>query len=112
MASAKITSNGTMHVVASTLVTTRYLYGLIADTSIASICSVTFMEPSSAPIREPIFPAHISAVITGPISLTTETDTIPGNNDSAPNVTSDGRDCRVSTSPMMNAVMPTRGNDL
>src|SRR5579871_3552132 len=70
------------------------------------------MEPSSAPIAEPILPAQITAVITGPISLIIEFDTIPGNNDSAPNSTSEGRDCRVSTRPIINAVRPTSGNDL
>ena len=58
-----------MRVVANTLVTTRYLKGLVPETSIASICSVTFIEPNSAPILLPILPANISAVITGPNSL-------------------------------------------
>ena len=57
-----------MNVDASTRVTTRYLNGFVPLTSIASICSVTFIEPSSAPILLPIFPAKMSAVMTGPIS--------------------------------------------
>jgi hypothetical protein len=51
-------------------VTTRYCTGLAPDTSIASICSVTFILPSSAPMLDAILPAQIMAVITGPISLT------------------------------------------
>ena len=90
--SANITSIGTISVVAKIRVTTRYLNGLIAATSIASICSVTFIEPSSAPIPDEIFPAQISAVITGAISLINESATIPGNQDSAPNLARVGRD--------------------
>ena len=67
------------------LVTTRNLKGLVADTSIASICSVTFIEPSSAPIAEPILPAQIRPVITGPISLTTAIYIIAGIRETAPN---------------------------
>src|SRR6185312_2649503 len=93
-------------------VTTRYRKGLMAETSMASICSVTFMDPSSAPILELIFPAQITAVITGPISLITETLTMPGNRDTAPKLASEGRGCRVSTSPMIKEVTAVSGNDL
>ena len=50
-------SIGNIKTQAVTLVNTRYLYGLEAETSIASICSVTFIAPSSAPILEPTLPA-------------------------------------------------------
>ena len=60
------------------------------NTSIASICSVTRIEPNSAPMPEPTFPAQINAVITGPISLINDTATIPGNMVIAPKVTNDG----------------------
>ena len=103
---------GNIIVVAPTRVTTRYLNGLVPDTSMASICSVTRIDPSSAPIPDPILPAQISAVITGDISRTSETATIEGNSDSAPNSTSVGLDWIVSTKPMINAVIPTRGKDL
>src|SRR6187551_2145150 len=99
MPSANTTKRGTISVVASTLVTTKYLYGLIAETSIASICSVTFIEPNSAPILDAIFPAQIKAITTGTISRTNESPTILGNQDSAPNLTNVGRDCIVSTNP-------------
>jgi phospholipid/cholesterol/gamma-HCH transport system ATP-binding protein len=52
-------------VAASTLVVTRNLKGFVAETSMASICSVTRMEPNSAPILEPTFPAAISEVRRG-----------------------------------------------
>ena len=83
-------SIGIVSVVAKTRVVTRYLNGLMADTSIASICSVTFMEASSAPIPDPILPAHIRAVITGPISRTMAMPTMEGIHDAAPNSTSVG----------------------
>jgi hypothetical protein len=73
-----------MSVVLTTRVTTKYLKGLVPLTSMASICSVTFMEPSSAPMLDPILPAQMSAVITGPISRTTEMATMSGNMLSAP----------------------------
>lgn len=92
MAIAKHVSKGTIIVDAMTLVTTRYLKGLVPETSIASICSVTRIDPSSAPIPDPIFPAQISAVITGVISLTNETETMEGSNETAPNSTNVGRD--------------------
>jgi hypothetical protein len=41
---------------------------------------------------EPIFPAQINAVITGPISLMMDNVTIPGSMDTAPKSTSTGRD--------------------
>ena len=90
-ASAYKTNKGIISVAANTLVTTKNLIGLVDDTSIASICSVTFIEPNSAPIPEPIFPAHISAVITGPISLIRDIATIPGSMVTAPKLTSTGR---------------------
>ena len=65
-----------------------------------------------APMPEAIFPAQIKAVITGAISLINDSATIPGNHDSAPNSANVGRDCMVSTSPIINPVIPTSGSDL
>ena len=42
---------------------------MVADTSIASICSVTFIDPSSAAIFDPTFPAQIRAVTSGANAL-------------------------------------------
>ena len=58
-------STGIIKVVASIRVTAKYLNGFTADTSIASICPDTFMEPNSAAICEPEFPAQMSAEIKG-----------------------------------------------
>ena len=54
----------------------------------------------------------MSAVIIGSISLTIDTATIAGNHDAAPNCARVGRDCMVSTSPMMNPVTATSDRDL
>src|ERR1700756_3438884 len=112
MASAAITNTGNIKVDDKMRVTTMYLNGFVPDTSMASICSVTFIEANSAPIPEPTFPAKISAVITGPISLTIDTATIAGNHDSAPNSASVGLDCMVSTRPIINPVIATNAKDL
>ena len=50
-------------------------------------------------------------VITGAISRTTLMATIAGSMLSAPNLASVGLLCTVSTSPMMKAVMATRGSE-
>lgn len=78
-------NTGTINVQASTRVTTRNLNGLMADTSIASICSVTFMEPNSAPILEPTFPAQMSAVTKGAKARIMAIVISEGSHDDAPN---------------------------
>ena len=87
------------------------LKGLVPETSIASICSVTRMDPSSAPIPEPMRPAQIKAVIMGPISLIMETLTMAGIQETAPNCCKVGLDCRVNTNPIMNPVTPTSNRE-
>src|SRR5687768_2496465 len=111
MASDKITKTGSINVVANTLVTTRYLKGLVPDTSIASICSVTFIEPNSAPILLPILPAKINAVITGPSSAMTATRTIAGRSDSTADSPSEGHSSVVNTRPIIKPVTAIKGND-
>jgi hypothetical protein len=111
MVSASTTNIGSINVAATTLVTTRYLNGLVPDTCIASICSVTFIEASSAPTPDPTFPAKINAVTAGPISRKSETATIAGSHDAAPNFARVGLDWIVRTRPIMKPVIPTRGSD-
>lgn len=102
---------GNIKVIAKIRVTTKYLKGLFPDTYIASICSVTRMEPNSAPIPEAIRPAQIRAVITGPISLTIDIPTIFGIHETAPNSIRVGRDCKVSTKPKIKPVNPTKNQE-
>ena len=112
IASANTTNKGTMSVVANIRVTTRYLKGLIADTSIASICSVTFIEPNSAPMLDPTLPAQIKAVTKEANARRIAIEISDGNQDVAPNVSNEGRDCFVNTIPVINPVKATNGNDL
>lgn len=98
-------------VVANTRVTTKYLKGFIADTSMASICSVTFIEPNSALILEPTFPAQISAVTNGPKALTMAIPIKEGNQETAPKVSKEGRDCLVKTIPTINPVKVIKESD-
>src|ERR1700744_726033 len=95
---------GIVILVASTRVHTRYLKGLVPDTSIASICSVTRIEPNSAPMLEPTFPAAISAVISGARARIIAIDTKDGSHDCAPKLAKDGRDCLVKIKPVINPV--------
>ncbi len=87
-------------VAASTLVLTKNLKGLVADTSMASICSVTRIEPSSAPMLEPTFPAAISEVSEEQGVLSKAIPTREGSQDVAPNSASEGLDCLVNTTPV------------
>src|SRR6476620_4320118 len=101
-----------MSVVANTRVTTKNLNGFVADTSIASICSVTFIEPSSAPMFEPTLPAAIRAVTNGASALITAMEISEGNQELAPKVASEGLDCLVKTIPVIKPVKEINGNDL
>ncbi len=99
-------------VVATTRLTTKNLNGFTAETSIASICSVTFIEPSSAPILEPTLPAAINAVTNGAKALMMAIATKEGNQELAPNSAREGLDCFVKTSPVTNPVNEISGSDL
>jgi hypothetical protein len=112
MMSAKTTRIGSMSVVAITRDTIRYENGRVPETSIASICSVTFILDNSAPILDPNFPAQIRPVISGPNDLTTACETSDGNQDSAPNDAREGLDCFVKTIPAKKEVNEIRNNDL
>jgi len=90
---------------ASTRVMTRKWKGFNAATSSASICSVTRIDPISAPIPAPRRPASTSEVITGPISFTTDKANMLGSTASAPNRTRVPRLCMASTTPMASPVM-------
>ena len=57
---------------------TRYLKGLVARVSSASICSVTRMVPISAAMEAPTRPATMRPASTGPSSRVMETTTTFG----------------------------------
>src|SRR5690606_41619886 len=110
--SVYMTRIGIIKVVANTLVTTKYLNGLVADTSMASICSVTFIDPSSAPMLDPTLPAAINAVTKGPMALTIAMAINAGSQEVAPNSAKEGLDWLVNTIPTINPVKEIRGKEL
>ena len=98
-------------VVAKTRVTTKYLKGLVPDTSMASICSVTRIEPNSAPMLEPTLPAAIKAVTNGANARIMAIETNDGIHEVAPNSASEGRDCLVKITPTINPVTVINVNE-
>src|SRR5690606_27645467 len=100
-----------MIVVAKIRLTIKNLKGLVPDTSIASICSVTFIELSSAPICEPTFPEAISAVTKGANAQTMAIEINAGSHELEPNSSKEGRDCLVNTKPTIKPVKLMSGND-
>src|ERR1700754_1937280 len=99
---------GIVMVVASTRVHTKNLNGLVPDTSMASICSVTRIEPSSAPILDPTLPDAISAVTSGANARIIAIDTSDGSHEVAPNSDRDGLDCLVNITPTIKPVTDMR----
>ena len=75
MKSARMVSSGSIKAVATMRGVTSFLIGSVPSARMASICSVTFMEPSSLAMPEELRPAIISAVNTGPSSRTSEIET-------------------------------------
>ena len=80
-------------------VTTRYLNESTAVASRASICSVTFIAPSSAPMPAPIRPERSRPAVSGPVSLTSARARPAGIMASAPKRSSEARVCIDSTTP-------------
>ena len=107
-----MTKTGIINVLAITRVITKNLKGLIADTSMASICSVTFIDPSSAPNRELTLPAQINAVIDGANALMIAIPIKEGSHDVAPKLANDGRECLVKTMPVIKPVTVIKKRDL
>ncbi len=79
-------SSGNMRTPAMTLGTTRYLTGLTAIVTRASICSVTRMVPSSVAMALPALPVTMRPVSTGPSSLAMLRATVGPTRLSAPNL--------------------------
>ena len=72
---------------ATTRGTTRNLNESTDSDSMPSICSVTRMFPSTAPMPEPTRPARRSPATKGPISTKKASDCTVGISAAAPNVT-------------------------
>src|SRR6266568_8383137 len=77
----------------------------------ASICSVTFIDPSSAPMPAPTRPLTISPVIIGPLSLMMENTMTAGRNAFAPKRIRLSRVCNERTTPVAAPASATSGSD-
>src|ERR1700686_1526848 len=77
----------------------------------ASICSVTFIEPSSAPMPAPTRPATTNPVTIGPISWMIENTMAAGSMDFAPKRARLLRLSSARTVPMAAPARATSGND-
>jgi hypothetical protein len=78
----------------------------------ASICSVTFIDPSSAPNRELTLPAQINDVINGANALMIAIPIKEGSHEVAPKLANDGRECLVKTMPVIKPLTVIKNSDL
>src|SRR5579862_2390815 len=78
----------------------------------ASICSVTFIDPSSAPMPAPARPLTTRPVITGPLSFMIENTIMAGRSDLAPKRTMPSRVSNESTTPVAAPAKATKGSDI
>ncbi len=100
-----------MNMVAESRGVTSLRLGSVPSARIASICSVTCMEPSSLAIPLALRPATIRLVSTGPNSRTMDMETSCPVKASAPNRASEFALCKASTAPVKNPVRTTIGSD-
>ncbi len=85
--------------------------GSVPRARMASICSETFMEPSSLAMPEALRPETISPVSTGPSSLTMESATSRPVMLTAPNSFREVADCSARTQPVKKPVRTTIGSE-
>ena len=97
--SIMIVRSGIAIISAMMRVTARYLNASTALASSASICSVTFIAPISAPIPAPTRPATRRPVMSGPVSRMSAIARAAGIIASAPKRSSEARVCIESTTP-------------
>ena len=95
-----IVSSGITIISAMIRVTARYLNASTALASSASICSLTFIAPISAPMPAPTRPATSSPAVSGPVSRISAIASPAGIIASAPNRSSEARVCIDSTTPI------------
>ena len=100
-----------MKTVATTRGLTSLRMGSVPRARMASICSETFMEPSSEAMPEALRPETIRPVSTGPSSLTMESATRRPVMLTAPNSLSEVADCSARTQPVKKPVRTTMGNE-
>ena len=109
--SEMMTRKNSMAVAAMTRGVTSFLEGSVPRARMASICSVTTMEPSSLAMPEALRPETIRPVSTGPSSRTMESETSCPVSDSEPKRSSVFEVCRASTAPVKKPVSTTMGSE-
>lgn len=107
--SANTVNKGSTIAVASRRGLISFNTGSVPSARIASICSVTFIDPSSLAIPDEFRPATISAVNTGPISRTSVIATIMPTWLVAPYVCKARDICNAITAPLKKPVRITTG---
>ena len=100
-----------MLTVATTRGVTSLRIGSVPSARIASICSETFMEPSSEAMPEALRPDTMRPVSTGPSSLIMESETSLPVRSTAPNCLSVLVDCSVRTAPVKKPARMTIGTE-
>ena len=100
-----------MNMVAVSRGVTSLRVGSVPRARMASICSVTCMEPSSLAMPLALRPATIRLVSTGPSSRTMEMETSCPVKESAPKRASELAVCRASTAPVKKPVRTTMGSE-
>ncbi len=100
-----------MVTVAITRGVTSFLEGSVPRARMASICSVTTMEPSSLAMPEALRPETIRPVSTGPSSRTMESETSCPVSESEPKRDRVLEVCRASTAPVKKPVKITMGSE-
>ena len=90
---------------------TSFLVGSTPIARMASICSVTFIDPSSLAMPLEFRPATISPVSTGPSSRTIDSETSLPVSESDPNCCRVLEVCSASTAPVKKPVRITMGSE-
>jgi len=110
-ASEMIVRKNSMKTVATMRGVTSLRIGSVPSARIASICSETFIDPSSEAIPEAFRPETINPVSTGPSSLTIESATSRPVILTAPNSFSETAACSARTQPVKKPVRTTMGKE-
>ena len=97
--------------VAITRGVTSFFVGSVPRARMASICSVTFMDPNSLAMPEALRPATMSPVNTGPRSRTMEKETSSPVRESEPNFCKVLEVSRARTAPVKKPVSTTMGRE-
>ena len=90
---------------------TNFLMGSVPSARMASICSVTTIDPSSLAMPDEFRPATMRLVSTGPSSRTMEVDTSCPTSVIDPNRCKVFDVCSASTAPVKKPVRTTMGSE-